>query len=324
MNPPRHRVFAPVWALTLWIGVASVLASAAIAQPTPPPARIGIDVSKYADGALTLMAFSVVPDLAGSALSISSATTNNPSVYATQFGGGSLLSDAFPAYVEGSAGYSRYDPDFVATQGEVSRSIPTKWNTFAGTGGLGWGFHLFGDLRLIPIFNFSLGHVESDASLAGRAINIFTGKDIEFLKKGRLNAYGLGGSVILDYERFREMYSVEVQLRYTNIYLQTFDSSDAVSGNADAATASLYARLRAPIGLIMLRRPVRYVLEVSNSNYVGDQRGALGFNYLSSAGTGIELDVSAYHTVVSRLRYVFRYFFGENVSGYGGSISASF
>jgi hypothetical protein len=79
-------------------------------------------------------------------------------------------------------------------------------------GGLGWGFHLFGDVRLIPIFNFSLGHVESDSSLAGRAINVFTGKDIEFLKNGRLNAYGLGGSVILDYSRFREMYSVEVQL----------------------------------------------------------------------------------------------------------------
>ncbi len=96
-----HARAAPV--LALLIVVAGGLP--ALAQQSSSSARVGINVQKYADGALTLMAFSVVPDLAGSALSISSAKTNNPSVYATQFGGGSLLSDSFPAYVEGSAAW---------------------------------------------------------------------------------------------------------------------------------------------------------------------------------------------------------------------------
>ncbi len=78
---------------------------------------IGGNVQKRADGVLSLMAYSVVPDLAGSLLSIGNGSTGNPSISATQFGGGSLLGDAFPAYVEGSMGLSRYDPKFIATNG---------------------------------------------------------------------------------------------------------------------------------------------------------------------------------------------------------------
>jgi len=131
---------------------------------------IGGNVQKRANGVLALMGYSVVPDLAGSSLSIKNASTDNPGVLATQFGGGSLLGDSFPAYVEGFLGYSRYDPTFVATAGQQQRLVPTKWNTFAGTGGLGWGIRLIGDLRLIPIFNFSLGHVASDSAIAGTLI----------------------------------------------------------------------------------------------------------------------------------------------------------
>ncbi len=78
-------------------------------------------------------------------------------------------------------------------------------------------------MRLIPVFNFSLGHVESDASAAGRIINVITGRDIQFLKNGRLNAYGLGGAIMLDYERYRELYNLDLPVRYTNILLQSFD-----------------------------------------------------------------------------------------------------
>jgi hypothetical protein len=69
---------------------------------------------------------------------------------------------------------------------------------------------------------------------------------------------------------------------------------------------------------------LRSVLEMANTTYVGDQAGVLGFNYLTSVGAGIELDTSAIHLVVTRIRFVMRYVFGENVSGISGGIAVTF
>ena len=153
-------------------GVTAALLASMIATATPgqePPTVIGGNVQERANAVLTLMAFSVVPDLTASFLSISNGSTGNPDVTMTQFGGGFTLSTSFALYLEGTLGYNRYDPEFVATQGADERKLPTKWNTFAGTGGIGWDFPLpfVDDLVFRPIFNFSLGHVESDSSLAG-------------------------------------------------------------------------------------------------------------------------------------------------------------
>jgi len=324
---PQARSRAVCW-LVVGVVLAAVRVSTprqACAQEEPPFAVDSGKIKRIADGALSLMAYSVVPDLAGSLLAIEDASTGDPGIQATQFGGGALLSESFPVYVEGSMGLSRYDPKFIASRGAEQRSIPVKWNTIAGTGGIGWGFPFFlKDLSLVPIFNFSLGHVESDTSITGRVIDQITGKEFDFLERGRLNAYGLGGALMLSYARYRELYDLDLSLRYTNILLQSFDTRGGVGGSADAATVSVYGRLRGPTGLMLLRRPFRYVTEVSNSNYVGDQRGVLGFNFMSSAGAGFELDTSAVHTVIGRVRWVFRYFFGENVSGYGASIAVSF
>ena len=44
----------------------------------------------------------------------------------TQFGGGFTLGTSFALYMEGSAGGSRYDPEFVASDGQESRRVPAK------------------------------------------------------------------------------------------------------------------------------------------------------------------------------------------------------
>ena len=88
----------------------------------------------------------------------------------TSLGGGFTTSKGFPLYLEGTAGYSRYDPTFIASNGEEERPVPVKWNVSSVTGGIGWDFPVAKDLVLRPIFNFSYGHLESDTSLAGRFI----------------------------------------------------------------------------------------------------------------------------------------------------------
>lgn len=285
------------------------------------------DLQKRANGVLALMSFSIVPDITTSSLNIGArggSTSGSTGFFMTQLGGGDTISDSVPIYLEGVLAGSRYDPTFVATQGAETRSIPTKWNSLSATGGIGWDFKLTDELKLRPIFNFALGNVTSDLRAASWYVGQRTGRDVDFLDRGSLNAYGLGGSLMLDYEHYRPGYEVDVELRYSDIRLQSFDSSSAVKGNAVAQSANLWARYRAPTGMMLLQRPVRYVLELTHSEFIGDQRGALGFDRLTALGAGLELDSSAYNVFITRTRLVGRYVFGNNVSGFSVGLAVSF
>jgi hypothetical protein len=87
---------------------------------------------------------------------------------------------------------------------------------------------------------------------------------------------------------------------------------------------NLWTRWRAPTGITMLERPVRYVLEYAHTAFFGDLDGALGFNHLNSVGAGLELDSSKYDIIVTRTRLVARYKFGENVRGWSVGFAISF
>lgn len=304
----------------------------ACALGTTASAQSGIrltqdDLQKRANGVLALMSFSIVPDITTSSLSIGSGsggTQGSSDFFMTQLGGGDTLSDTVPIYLEGVLAASRYDPTFVATQGAETRRVPTKWNSISATGGIGWDFPLTDELTLRPIFNFALGNVTSDLRAASWYVGQQTGRDIDFLDRGSLNAYGLGGSIMLDYEQVRPDYEVDVELRYSDIRLKSFNSSAAVQGRATAQSANLWARYRAPTGITMLQRPLRYVLELTHSEFLGDQRGVLGFDRLTSLGAGLELDSSAYNVFITRTRLVGRWVFGTNVRGFSVGLAVSF
>lgn len=283
---------------------------------------------KYiADSTLTLMAFTVLPDVTTSSFSIDSTDTENAGIWQTTLGGGFTLSREFPLYLEGTVGYSRYDPEFIATRGNEQRLIPIKWNSFSATGGIGWDFPLFQneELRLRPIFNFTIGRVTTDLALGQNALNEIYDTDLSIVDGGKMNAYGLGGAIMLDYERYKEAYEIDIELRYTRIHLQSFGStSNGLKGSSENNSMNLWARWRAPTGVMMLKRPLRYVLETSVTGFFGPQRGVLGFDHLSSLGAGFELDSTAYLKFISRFRIVARYLLGDKVTGYSLGLALSF
>ena len=287
----------------------------------------GNRIQKHADGVLSLMAFTVVPDLTSSFLSIGTGngTSERSDLSMTQFAGGATISKSTPLYLEGGVAYMRYDPSFVASNGTQTRSIPLKWNTLSGTAGVGWDFPISEHIVFRPIFNFALGQVASDLSVGARYLSWRTDQNIDFADNGKMNAYGLGGSLMLDYELVTPEHEIDLELRYTNIGLKTFgNTADSVKGSASAEAASIYARYRAPTGVNLLDRPLRYVLEAANTVYLGDQRGVLGMNYMSSLGAGFEIDSSAHDVIVTRTRIVARYAFGENVTGFAIGLAMSF
>jgi hypothetical protein len=283
------------------------------------------NLQKQANGILALMGYMLTPDVTTGSLSIADASTGNPALGMTSLGGGFTLSQDFPLYLEGTAAYARYDPTFIATDGAEARQFPVKWNSLSATIGIGWDFRVAEKLVLRPLANFSLGHVESDLSIANDILEDQTGQEIEFLNNGQLDSYGVGGSLILDYEDYRAEGEVDLELRYTDIYLNSYGAtSSPVRGTADARSLSLWSRWRAPTGLNALDRPLRYVLELAHTQFFGDLRGALGFDSLTSLGTGLELDSTKYDIVVTRTRLMLRYKFGEGVEGWSVGLAISF
>jgi hypothetical protein len=286
---------------------------------------IGGNVKQHADAVLAVMTYTTVPDVTTSNLSVNNGVSGNPSFGQTQFGGGFTMSRSFPLYLEGTLAYSRYDPIFVATDGAEQRSVPTKWNTFSGTVGIGWDFRITNELAFRPILNGTIGRVSSDLKVGQSIFNRVTDSNLQFLENGSLDAYGYGGSLMLDYEHYRDNYEIDAELRATDIYLRSFGgTSEAVQGSAAAQQVSLWTRWRAPTGWHALDRPVRYVLEAAYSHYFGDSAGVLGFNDLTSLGVGLELDSSRYPVIVTRTRAIVRYVFGHNVHGVSFGFAMSF
>jgi len=296
-------------------------AACALAPALAHGQLIGGDLQKRVNGVLALMGYMLTPDVTTGGLAISNDASGNPDFRMTTLGGGFTLRKEFPLYLEGTLGYARYDPTFVAS-GQATGSVAVNWDAYSATAGIGWDFPVAEGLVLRPIFNFSYGRVDSELAATGQS---GTGAEIDFLRNGRLDAYGLGGSLVLDYERYRPGNEIDVELRYTNIYLRSFGaSSTAVQGSADSQSVSLWSRWRAPTGITLLKRPLRYVLEFAHTRFFGDLDGVLGFNDLSSFGTGLELDSSAYDVTVTRTRLMARYMVGEHVTGWSIGLAVSF
>ena len=291
------------------------------------------DIKLQANAVLALMAYSVVPNITTSSLSISNNATGDPGFAMTQLAGGFTFSRSVPLYLEGGIAYSQYDPTFIADEGRDERLLPVEWDSLMLSGGVGWDFPLTTKLSIRPIFNFSLGHVSSDLSFLNDILDRRTNsqsykeadKEIDFLDNGRLNVIGYGGSVMFDYEDYAPERDIDVEWRFTDVVLKSYGStSEIVTGKADAISTNLWARWRAPSGYKLLHRPLRYVLEGAHTTFFGDQAGALGFNHLTSVGLGLELDSSAYDIYISRTRLVGRYVFGKNITGFSIGLAVSF
>ena len=305
--------------------VACTLCIACVLAPASSPAQ-GVsdaDLQKRANAILTLMGFSLVPDVTTGALSLSDQGAGNPYFRQTSIAGGGNPRKDLPLYLEGTLAYGRYDPTFAVSDGQASASISVKWESVLGTGGVGWGFPIARELVLRPIFNFSLGRVESGATTTPTQ-GASSREVLDFLGNGRLNAFGLGGSLMLDYERYRPENEVDFELRYSYINLQSFDSSQAVEGHSNAQTFSLWSRYRAPTGFSALERPLRYVLEYAYTSFLSDLQGVLGFDDVHSLGAGLELDSSNHDVFVTRTRLLVRYKIGNNVTGWAVGLGFSF
>jgi hypothetical protein len=285
----------------------------------------GANVQKLANGIVGVMSYTVAPDVTTSSLAINNSGTSNSDLSLKQVGGGFTWSKQTPLYLEGNAAYARYDPIFLVTDGAEERQVPTRWNSFSATGGIGWDFPLSEHWVIRPIFNFTLGRVVSDLKFFKFWVDNNTNVDWSFLDGGTLRAYGLGGSLMLDYERFAPEHDDDLELRFTDVALRSYGNTTfGVVGHAKSESVSLWMRRGIPTGWgVVWDRPVRYVFEFATTRYLGDET-ELGLTQMSSLGFGLELDSSALDRFVTRWRVVGRYKFGPGLRGFSVGLAVSF
>jgi hypothetical protein len=285
-------------------------------------------------GVLGLMGYNMTPDGSANSLTVNRSTVSADEGASTltlsQFGFGFTWSESFPLFTELYGGYARYDPRAVFT-GLGTRRSPLRWNNFAATLGVGYDIRIGEYLWLRPILNVSGGYAASDGALFGSFLEFRTDRDVAALTDQHVNVLGLGGSLMLAYYDYQPRRDIDVELRYTQIQLQTVgDTIRAARGRSTAQTAGLWVRYRWPTGLEAFGRPVRWVLDGTASYYFGDQAEVTGFRWAVKAGGGIEIDVGRYEVgavglYLSRLRLVARYFYGDGgVTGTSVGIGMSF
>jgi opacity protein-like surface antigen len=285
-------------------------------------------------GILGLFGYNMIPDGSANALQVSRTTAGGQSdntLTLGQLGTGFTWAENFPLFTEGYIGYARYDPRSVFSAGEAPRGSVLSWNNVALTLGVGWDIALTENLFLRPIVNGSVGYAASDISLFGNFLAWRTGIDIEALTNRHVNVWGAGGGLVLAYYDYRPERDIEVELRYTQLRIQTFgDTLRVARGRSTAESLTLWTRYRWPTGREAWGRPIRWVLEANASSYLGDQADALGFAWSAKVGGGIEFETArwelgAFGINLNRVRLIGRYFFGDNnVTGYSIGIGMSF
>ncbi len=333
-----ERLLACLFAVVLSAGLPTVAAAQASGEKIEAILgridSIRAQLGQRGSGVLGLMGYNMSPDGSANSLQVNRTTASSeegsPTMTLSQFGFGFTVAESFPLFLEIYMGTARYDPRAAFTN-LPPRQSPLRWNNFASTVGVGYDIKLAEYLWLRPIFNTSVGYAASDAALFGDFVNFRTNRDIAALTDQHVNVWGIGGSLMLAYYDYQPARDIDVELRYTQIYLQTFgDTIRAARGTAMAQTASLWARYRWPTGWEAFGRPVRWVLDGSFSYYLGEQADVLGFRWAAKAGGGIEIDVGRYEVgglgiYLSRIRLVARYFIGDgNITGTSVGIGMSF
>jgi hypothetical protein len=185
----------------LGLVIATVAGTAAAQNTGLPVGIVGQTPRSVSEGVLDLLAYSVVPDGTVSTLQLDrgGGDDNDIGVSLSQLGAGFTWSDSFPLYLEGYLGYARYDPRFVFSDGQEQRRIGTRWDQFSATVGIGWDFLLAKNIYLRPIVNAAIAQVTTDAALAASLLAFRNDQDLAAIDRGKLNAYGLGGSLVLAY-----------------------------------------------------------------------------------------------------------------------------
>ncbi|KUJ80375.1 hypothetical protein AVO45_04780 [Ruegeria marisrubri] len=317
------RVFSrDFWLASLAIAAAlSIAATPARAQSFDNPGG----EEALASEALAAWGFLALPNRAARFVSVSRFQSSGDKLWSGQIGGGLNPYETSPFYVELYGGFQRFEPVITLSDGSSTVQANAEWRSASVTGGFGWDFELAENWTLRPIVNLSYGKIEAEAETSTPIPPASSGTGLNFLRNGELWATGYGGALELEYKLREAAREYDFFLRHTQMAIKTTGDS-TVSADADASATSAWFRARYPIGNWQAYgRPVRSVWQVGIAALHGDQADALGFDWIASAGAGIELDVENTGLPwVKRTRLMFGVSKSEEFEAYSVGFGLSF
>jgi hypothetical protein len=154
-------------------------------------------------------------------------------------------------------------------------------------GSLGLVFPINQHFKLRPVLTLAISDVQTKTIVDGLLDSSNNPTTLAFDNSAQIGS--TTGSIDALYWYWRDDYKLELSAHYNLIYTDSFSEDNPIlNTHAWNSTAQLKSRISGPTSLTMKARPWRWLAYVNHTNFLTQEKTALGYTGLFEIGTGLE------------------------------------
>jgi len=281
--------------------------------------REGFGANRFGAGYAAMVNFSVIPEISTAHYTVDDAETNDPELDVQRvplrwvFNAGD---SGWRPFMQANLTWLELEAKLDVLPGERIRS---NWTAAGGSLGAGIEIPLTESLTLVPQVDAGIVRLENDARYTGVLGNTVLKPALENIAfDWDADAWVVGGSVALDYERAFEPVTFRAHSSLTHNRVETWDaSSEVVEFSGHATTIDVDLEVVHPLHASLGGYPLSLVGLAGGTAFAGPSRRELGFDHFFEVGAALEADISSRAGKVSRIGLGARLIFGADISGWG-------
>jgi hypothetical protein len=203
----------------------------------------------------------------------------------------SLKEPVFEGYWGLALGFGELD-DRIQFQGDdldvINLDVRRDVISLRGTAGL--SFPINKHFKIVPYLSVIGSELESSSTITGK---VPANLPPEFVVDTKLRALTGTTTVELAYNRWFDDYRLEYSGHYTLAYTDTFDATAELLETSDWSQIA-FARFRVsgPLDYQTWGRPWRWNAYLSHTNFLDQEKEALGFSYYYEVGAGVDWEAN--------------------------------
>ena len=154
-------------------------------------------------------------------------------------------------------------------------------------GSLGLVFPVNEHFKLRPVLTLAVSDVRNTTIANGILDDNNNPTTVTFNNNAQIGS--TTGSIDALYWNWRDDYKLELSAHYNLIYTDSFSEDNPIlNTHAWNSTAQLKSRISGPTSLISKARPWRWQAYVNHTNFISQDKSALGYTGLFEIGTGLQ------------------------------------
>lgn len=154
-------------------------------------------------------------------------------------------------------------------------------------GSFGLVFPVNEHFKLRPVLTLAISDVRNTTTADGILDNNNNPTTVTFNNSAQIGS--TTGSIDALYWYWRDDYKLELSAHYNLIYSDSFSEDNPIlNTHAWNSTIQLKSRISGPTSLISKARPWRWQAYVNHTNFIAQEKRALGYTGLFEIGTGLE------------------------------------